>query len=46
MARKGTLRVVLAALLGLLAALCSLSLASAQPPTIVETECSPLKPKA
>ena len=43
MARKGTLRVVLAVLLGLLAALCLLSLASAQ---LVETECTPLKPKA
>ena len=43
MARKGTLRVVVAVLLGLLAALCLLSLASAQ---VVETECTPLKPKA
>ena len=48
MARKGTLRVVLAVLLGLLAALCLLSLAAAQNqvPTIVETECTNLKPKA
>ena len=43
MARKCTLRVVLAVLLGLLAALCLLSLAPAQ---LVETECTPLKPKA
>ena len=46
MARTSTLRAVLAALLGTLAMLCLLSLASAQPPTIVETECTPLKPKA
>ena len=43
MAREGTLRVVVAVLLGVLAALCLLSLASAQ---VVETECTPLKPKA
>ena len=46
MARKGTFRAVVAVLLGLLAALCLLSLAAAQPPTIVETECTNLKPKA
>ena len=43
MAREGTLRVVVAVLFGVLAALCLLSLASAQ---VVETECTPLKPKA
>merc|ERR1719421_2552292 len=46
MARKGTFRAVVAVLLGLLAALCLLSLAAAQPPTIVETECTNLQPKA
>merc|ERR1712118_525744 len=47
MARKGTFRAVVAVLLGLLAALCLLSLAAAQArnevPTIVENECT--KPK-
>merc|ERR1712078_932936 len=50
MARKGTFRAVVAVLLGLLAALCLLSLAAAQArnevPTIVENECTNLKPKA
>ena len=48
MARKGTFRAVVAVLLGLLAALCLLSLAAAQNqvPTITENECTNLKPKA